>query len=155
MNSQDFEVLLVRDTGNADLVVQQIREYDQGTGLWTTSYEDVSGAPYVPVGPLEYLDPSAILSLMLTELINIKSNTQPNLLQGCAHIDLSNSTGTFGTGSSSFAIVIESGTAVIGGLTRTAPYGVSFGSDSNGTLGGISYDATVDLTAVVTATRVQ
>jgi hypothetical protein len=68
--SQDVEILLVRDTGNADKVVQQIREYDQGTGVWTTRYEDVDGAAYVPVGPLEYLDPSAVLNLVLAELID-------------------------------------------------------------------------------------
>lgn len=69
--SQDVEILLVRDQGNADKVVQQIREYDQGTGVWTTRYEDVDGSAYVPVGPLEYLDPSAVLNLVLAELINI------------------------------------------------------------------------------------
>ena len=65
---QDMEILLVRDTGNGDLVVQQIREYDETTQTWTTSYTDVSGAPYVPVGPLEYLDASAVLNLILVEL---------------------------------------------------------------------------------------
>lgn len=68
--SQDIEILLVRDTGNADQVIQQIREYDQGTGVWNTRYEDVTGATYVPVGPLEYLDPSAVLNLILTELLD-------------------------------------------------------------------------------------
>lgn len=71
--SQDIEILLVRDTGNNDLVVQQIREYDQGTGAWTTRYEKIDGTPYVApelVGPLEYLDPSAVLNLVLAELID-------------------------------------------------------------------------------------
>jgi len=363
--TQDIEILLVRDTGNSDQVVQQIREYDQGTGTWITRYEDVSGAAYVPVGPLEYLDPSAVLNLMLSELLAlnaggpllteatfaaedfateltlagiktqtdlfnflgtalevnvtssvlptgaateatlnlvdsslaaintdiqltnielgnilsafnaedfaqeatlaafsaklntlgqklssastpvvlsteqqvildaiktavenldldvdglatettleairvltvgidnvldaikadtgnmltslateatlldvetaidavksdtgamvidlaaIEANTQPALLQSCGHIDLSNTTGIFGNGSKSFTIIIESGTASIGGLTKPAPYGVTFSADSNGTLGGIAYDATVDALAVVTAVRVQ
>jgi len=293
--SQDVEILLVRDTGNADKVVQQIREYDQGTGLWTTRYEDVNGNPYVPVGTLEYLDPSAVLNLVLSELVSlnttdfatqttleairvlmvaldakdyatettltafaaklntlgqkasaasapvvlsteqevilnaiktavenldidvdglatevtleairvltvgidnvldaikldtanldvalstraseataaaietlvttsnslltdIKANTEPALLQSCAHVDLSNTSGVFGAGSRAFSIVIESGTASIGGLTKSAPYGVSFSADSNGTLGGITYDATIDPTAIVTAVRVQ
>jgi len=68
--SQDVEILLVRDVGNGNQVVQQIREYDQGTGTWTTRYEDVNGNPYTPVGPLEYLDPSAVLNLILTELLD-------------------------------------------------------------------------------------
>ena len=66
--SQDIEILLVRDTGAADVVVQQIREYDQGTGTWSTRYEDVNGTAYVVVGPLVYLDPSAMLNLILTQL---------------------------------------------------------------------------------------
>jgi hypothetical protein len=66
--SQDVEILLVRDTGDSDVVVQQIREYDQGTGLWTTRYEKVDGSAHTVIGPLVYLDPSAILNLILTEL---------------------------------------------------------------------------------------
>jgi hypothetical protein len=71
--SQDVEIILVRDTGNGDIIVQQIREYDQGTGLWTTRYEDVNGANYVPVGPLEYIDASAVLNLVLAELIALNA----------------------------------------------------------------------------------
>lgn len=71
--SQDVEILLVRDTGNSDQVVQQIREYDNGTGVWTTKYEDVNGAAYVPTGPIVYLDPSAVLNLVLTELVNLNT----------------------------------------------------------------------------------
>lgn len=71
LNTQDIEILMVRDVGNGDQIVQQIREYDQDTNTWNTSLQDVSGAAYVAVGPLEYLDPSAVLNLMLTELQNI------------------------------------------------------------------------------------
>lgn len=83
--SQDIEILLVRDTGNADKVVQQIREYDQGTGTWVTRYEDVDGTAYVPVGPLEYLDPSAVLNLMLTELLD-QGLTLDNILIAIGNI---------------------------------------------------------------------
>ena len=68
--TQDVEILLVVDTGNSDQIVQQIREYDQGTGVWTTRYEDVNGAAYVPVGPLKYANPSQVLNLILTELLD-------------------------------------------------------------------------------------
>lgn len=68
---QDMEILLVRDSGNADLVVQQIREYDETSDTWSTSYQDVSGATYIPIGPLVYLDPSAVLSLILAELLDM------------------------------------------------------------------------------------
>lgn len=67
---QDMEILLVRDTGNGDVVVQQIREYDETTQTWSTTYTTVTGAPYTPVGPLEYLDPSAVLNLILTEMLD-------------------------------------------------------------------------------------
>lgn len=66
---QDMEILLVRDIGNANQVVQQIREYDETTLTWSTSYQNVLGAVYVPVGPLVYLDPSAVLNLLLSELM--------------------------------------------------------------------------------------
>lgn len=66
--SKDFELLLVRDQGDGDIVIQQIRERDQGTGTWVTRYEKVDGSPHTVVGPLKYLDPSAILNLILTEL---------------------------------------------------------------------------------------
>ena len=65
--TQDVEILLIRDTGASDVVVQQIREYTQPSGPWVTSYEDVGGNPYNPVGPLVYLDPSAVLNILLTE----------------------------------------------------------------------------------------
>lgn len=66
-SDQDIEILLVRDTGNSDEVVQQIVDYQTGTPVY--SYKDVDGNVYVPVGPLEYLDPSAVLNLMLTEIL--------------------------------------------------------------------------------------
>lgn len=72
---QDVEILLVRDTGNSDEVVQQITDYSGG-GAPVVTYKDVNGAPYVPVGPLEYLDPSAILNLMLTELLTLNAGGQ-------------------------------------------------------------------------------
>jgi hypothetical protein len=67
---QDMEILLVRDKGNGDQIVQQIREYDETSQTWSTTYSDISGAAYTPVGPLEYLDPSAVLNLILTELLD-------------------------------------------------------------------------------------
>jgi len=82
IDTQDIEVLLVRDTGASDKVVQQIREYTQPSGPWVTSYEDVSGNAYTPAGPLEYLDPSAVLNLMLAEELSqgIAISSQINLL---------------------------------------------------------------------------
>jgi hypothetical protein len=69
-SDQDIEILLVRDTGNSDEVVQQITNYETGTPVVT--YKDVNGVAYVPVGPLEYLDPSAVLNLILAEITAIE-----------------------------------------------------------------------------------
>jgi len=73
-SDQDIEILLVRDTGNGDEVVQQITNYE--TGVPVVIYKDVNGAPYIPVGPLEYLDPSAVLNLILTEITAINAGGQ-------------------------------------------------------------------------------
>ena len=64
---QDVEILLVRDTGNGDVVLQQITDYSGG-GAPVVTYKDVNGNVVVPVGPLEYLDPAAVLQLILAEL---------------------------------------------------------------------------------------
>jgi len=64
---QDVEILLVRDTGNGDVVLQQITDYSGG-GAPVVTYKDVNGSVVVPVGPLEYLDPAAVLNLILAEL---------------------------------------------------------------------------------------
>ena len=65
-SDQDIEILLVRDTGNGDIVLQQITDYQ--TGVPVVTYKDVNGNVVVPVGPLEYLDPSAVLNLILTQM---------------------------------------------------------------------------------------
>jgi hypothetical protein len=62
-SGQDVEVLLVRDTGDSDKVLQQVTDYINNT----TVYKDVNGNIVVPVGPLEYLDPSAVLNLILSQ----------------------------------------------------------------------------------------
>lgn len=69
--TQDVETLLVRDTGNGDLVIKQVTSYSTGSPV--TTYEDVDGNAYVPVGPLVYLDPSAVLNLVLAELITLNA----------------------------------------------------------------------------------
>jgi len=65
-SDQDIEILLVRDTGDSDVVLQQITNYETGTPVIT--YKDVNGNTVTPVGPLEYLDPSAVLNLVLAAI---------------------------------------------------------------------------------------
>lgn len=65
--TQDIEILLVRDTVT-DIVYKQVVTYTSGVPVVT--YEAVDGTPFVPVNPMEYLDPSAVLNLMLVESID-------------------------------------------------------------------------------------
>lgn len=78
-SGQDVEVLLVRDTGDSNKVLQQITDYITST----TIYKDVNGNVVVPVGPLEYLDPSAVLNLILTQntSLNTPVNRTPTLVR--------------------------------------------------------------------------
>ena len=71
-SDQDIEVLLVRDQapGNGDPVLKQVTNYQ--TGVPVITYENVDGTTYVPTpNPPNYvyLDPSAVLNLMLAELL--------------------------------------------------------------------------------------
>ena len=65
--NEDAEILLVRDTANGDIIVQQIRIYDRLLDVWTTSYQNLDGTDYVPVLPpaYEYLDSSSTLSQVI------------------------------------------------------------------------------------------
>ena len=63
-SDQDIEILLVRDTVTL-IVYQQITDYQTGTP--TVTYKDVNGNLFVPVNPMEYLDPSAVLNLILSD----------------------------------------------------------------------------------------
>jgi hypothetical protein len=72
-SDQDIEVLLVRDeaVGNGDPVLKQVTNYE--TGIPVITYENVDGTTYNPSpNPPEYvyLDPSAVLNLMLAELLD-------------------------------------------------------------------------------------
>lgn len=71
---QDYEFLLVRDPGAADLIVRQVIEYDETTDTFTYSYQTIAGVPYVPIGVPVYVDDSALLNLMLTQLTAINAD---------------------------------------------------------------------------------
>lgn len=86
-SDQDIEILLVRDTGDSDVVVQQITNYE--TGIPSVSYKKVDGTTHTVIGPLEYLDPAAVLNLLLTQatLTNTKltlADTGANTSVGAA-----------------------------------------------------------------------
>jgi len=76
-SDQDIEILLVRDeaVGNGNPVLKQVTNYE--TGVPVVTYENVDGTTYVPtpnpVPVYVYLDPSAVLNLMLTELLTLNA----------------------------------------------------------------------------------
>jgi hypothetical protein len=78
-DSKDFEIKLISDSGNGDLIVKEIKTYDASSGTFTTTYETASGTPYVPIGPLVYLDASALLDLILTTLDSILAQLDVDL----------------------------------------------------------------------------
>ena len=69
-SDQDIEILLVRQVSTGD-VLQQITNYE--TGVPVVEYRDVNGVIIPSPGTVEYLDPSAILQLMLTELLTLNA----------------------------------------------------------------------------------
>ena len=79
-SDQDIEILLVRDeaVGNGNPVLKQITNYQTGTPVIT--YENVDGTTYVPApNPTPvyvYLDPSAVLQLVLAELVLLNAGGQ-------------------------------------------------------------------------------
>ena len=158
---QDMEILLVRDTGNLDQVVQQIREYDETTQTWSTSYEDVSGAVYVPVGPLEYLDPSAVLSVLLAEsldqgltLDDIESNTATLSTQVLTPgISRPTTSGTIAAGFNSISITnVGAADGTVDGVDLKVGEGVSFDAGRNNTLAALPYDASSTEFLIITLT---
>lgn len=72
-SDQDIEVLLVRDEaiGNGLPILKQVTNWE--LGVPTVTYENVDGTTYVPSPnpPVYvYLDPSAVLNLILAELVD-------------------------------------------------------------------------------------
>ena len=73
-SDQDLEILLVRDVavGNGDPVLRQVTNWE--TGVPVITYENVDGTTYVPapnpVPVYVYLDPSAVLQLILSEMLD-------------------------------------------------------------------------------------
>lgn len=108
--TKDFELNFVRDTGNSDLVIREVTVYDQGTGSYTTMYEDVYGAPYLPMGALEYLDPTAVLNLLYDQFIGSVTVTRVDISGNAAYAIPTN---TY----NSWELIVTSGTVSDGIIT--------------------------------------
>lgn len=132
-SDQDIEILLVRDTGNGNKVVQQITDYQTGTPV--ISYKDVDGNPYVPTGPNEYLDPSAVLNLMLTQLTPALRTHNTVVATGAGSIPVGSIRGSvFNAGSAA---------GVWNGISLPTGVGVPWEEVGNrDTYAAIGYDAT-------------
>lgn len=63
--NQDIEILLVRQISTGD-VLQQITDWQSGTPIVT--YKDVDGTVVPTPGAVEYLDPSAVMNLILSAI---------------------------------------------------------------------------------------
>ena len=149
-SDQDIEVLLVRDeaVGNGDPVLKQVTNYE--TGVPVITYENVDGTPYVPapnpVPVYVYLDPSAVLNLMLAELITLNAGgqllTEATFTESATPsvIDISGLAGSTVSTWKSFTIVCIDGTFDF--EAATFPPGAFTFSNGNGTLDSIAYDAT-------------
>ena len=143
-SDQDIEILLVRDTGNADQIVQQITNNETGTPV--VSYKDVNGNPYTPVGPLEYLDPSAVLNLMLTELIAIEANT--SIVESVLTSSSTTGPGTIPAGSKAATVYIDGSGGEVNSVVRPDGWSQSF-EFNNDTLPDITYNGNGTATVYV------
>jgi len=149
-SDQDIEILLVRDeaVGNGNPVLKQVTNYE--TGVPVVSYENVDGTPYVPapnpVPVYVYLDPSAVLNLMLAELITLNAGgqllTEATFTESATPsvLDISGLAGSTVATWKSFTIVCIDGTFDF--EAATFPPGAYTFSNGNGTLASIAYDAT-------------
>jgi len=150
-SDQDIEILLVRDTVTL-IVYQQITDYTSGVPVVT--YKDVNGTPFVPVNPMEYLDPSAVMNLMLTELIAINASTTPiaSIPTGLdVIVGAGAATVVAGKRTVSFMNTGDANTTV-NGTTLKAGIAITYPELANGdTYAAIPYDA---LTSELTITTV-
>lgn len=131
---QDFEPKLIVDQGNGNAVACQLIEYDEQTTTYNYIYKDVNGAPYVPVGPIKYINPEALLTLIQAELVALNTvdfATEATLSAIEGHfepdvditkIDISGVASTVVPASTyySVALIVVSGTVEEGGIIYPA-----------------------------------
>lgn len=147
MKHQDYEFLLVRDPGAADLVVRQIIEYDETTDAFTISYTLVDGTPYVPVGTPVYEDNSAILVSILTALSNIETAVEAGQSAAITSLTVS-STDTNFVNSSSVDLDLYSTISFVPNITTAAGtkayYKIQWSFDNTNW-----FDETIDVAAAI------
>lgn len=124
---QDVEILLVRDKGNGNVVLQQITDYLGGAPVVT--YKDVNGNVVVPVGPLEYLDPAAVLNLVLAELQTLNAGGQLATQTTLAAVN-TKLTATTGV-ASTLLVVTGAGAASVAAGKRTVSFFNSGNADAS------------------------
>lgn len=144
---KDYELALVKDTGNADQIVSQVRLWDQTTGtLGAPTYYDVSGAVYVPVGPLTYLDTEGAVLALLNEVATSTTRT-PSIIRA------TNAVGSPIAPGSRQVLCYNAGTADGSFVGATIKPGESFPLNAGGendVLGPVSYDGTGTELVIIT-----
>ncbi len=147
---KDYEIALVKDTGNSDQIVKEFRLWDQTTSaLAAPIYYDAAGALYVPVGPLLHMDTEGAIIALLNEVASIIVRT-PSFLNvlGIANTSVA-------AGARSVAFFNNGPTvATIQGSALAAGKGVEFDAGGeNDTLSAITYvtiaTGDLDITTVV------
>lgn len=141
-NHQDFEIKLVRDNGNSDQVVCQRTEYDETTNTYSYSYVDVNGAVYVPVGPIEYIDPEQALNLVIAELQTLNTRFAP--VSRTPGKILSSGVGAVAAGARAVTIFNKGGASgtVLGVAIDPGESNTWSAGGEDDTLGAIAYDGT-------------
>ncbi len=132
-STQDAEILLVRDTGDSDVVVQQITTWEDGSP--TVAYKKVDGSTHTVIGPLEYIDLAGALTLILGELT----------ASGVTHVPLVTSgAGSVAAGSLRGSMLnVGDADGIWNGQTIPPGVGVPWGHVGNrDTYAAITYDAT-------------
>jgi hypothetical protein len=140
VDTQDLEIKLVRDTVTEE-VIQQIRSYDQDTKVWTTTYETVSGGVPGGSGPYEYLDASAVLNLILTELQGGLDVTLPSGTNTPAQSTVT-SGGTVAAGFKKVSIAnLGTVNATVLGNALEPGFAINFEAEEGKSLDAIAYTA--------------
>lgn len=73
---KDYEVTLMKDIGNGNLIFREVILWDQDNGVFLApQYYDAAGAVYVPTGPIGYVDTEAAIIALLSEVSDSTTRT--------------------------------------------------------------------------------
>ena len=89
---QDFEEILVIDTGDSDALVSRRTEYDESTDSYSFTYHNADGSTHTVIGPLVYPDPATTPASVETPSIDtITAAGAGSVVAGAKSITITNS----------------------------------------------------------------